>query len=294
MTFNNSFELKKMMDSARTEFDSVSEQISSIENRVNYQLGGKGRGTLVGAIFGTILWAVVFLVAGFIMYEAVHPYAGLGFWVVSLLLAFFLIISDFSQIGYYGSILKARDRVVQLKNRLSLGRSGLSSSLTELSARKEKGWEMSLNAGTPILEEAHTIERQLAGMESVRRGFVHKVKNFLYFVLCIGVTALVCFMLYDLGYSIVDGEISDKTLRIIMLIATGVACIIEIFLARWIWSKTHRAVNNVTLFAMLLGPVAFALLLVVVVLAIFLVQLILGLLGVIVAGAIVFCVCSGG
>ena len=79
-----------------------------------------------------------------------------------------------------------------------------------------------------------------------------------------------------------------------MLIATGVACIIEIFLARWIWSKTHRAVNNVTLFAMLLGPVAFALLLVVVVLAIFLVQLILGLLGVIVAGAIVFCVCSGG
>lgn len=294
MTFNNSFELKKMMDSARSEFDGVGEQLASIEKRVSYQLGGKGRGALVGAIFGTLIWTAVFLMAGYILYNAVHPYAGLGFWLASLLLCLFLLISDISQIGYYGAILKARDRVVQLKKRLDLGRNGLTSSLSELTARKEKGWDMSLNAGTPIIEEAHGIERQLSGMESVRRGFVHKMKNFLYFVISIAVTALGCYLLYDLGYSIVDGEISDNTLRIIMIIATIIACVIEIFLARWIWSKTHRAVNNVTLFAMLLGPVAFALLLLLVVLVVFLVQLILGLLGIIVAGAIVFCVCSGG
>lgn len=294
MTFNNSFELNKLMDSAREEFDSVKGQLDSIESRVDRQLGGKTRGALVGAIFVTLIWTAVFLVVGYILYNALHPYAGMAFWVVSLLLMLFLLISDFSQIGYYGAILKARDRVAKLKRRVELGKAGLSGAMKELTACKEKGWDKKLSIGTPILEDARTIERQLSGMESVRHGFVHKMKNVLYYILCVGFTGAACYMLYDLAYNIVDGEISDKTLKIILIIATVIACVIEIFLAKWLWGKTHFSVNNATLFAILFGPLAFALLLLIVVLVIFLVQLVIGLLGVIIAGVIVFSSCSGG
>ena len=93
-------------------------------------------------------------------------------------------------------------------------------------------------------------------------------------------------------------ELSNGTLEVLNIIALVLIEIVEIILAKMLWSRTDCSVNNVTLLITALGPLAYlalvALATAIVMLVIGIVQLVLYVLGVVIVGAIAFaCLCGG-
>ena len=149
-----------------------------------------------------------------------------------------------------------------------MGQSSLSNNLQVFRERRRAQWELPLEAGSPIEQEANLISSQLSGMEALSRGFISKAKVFLYYVTCVAWAAVGAYALFDFAASLDLFDFSDEVVHIIMVVALVVTCIAEAVIAKMIWSRTNEDVGNLTLLAVPIGPVVFVALVALVALAI--------------------------
>lgn len=298
MNLNNSFILDEMMKTAQTQMIETRKRVGAVDNMANQSLGGRSRASLLGAVVVSLIWAVAFLFAyhyfGHYIPEVRELPLGLILLGLSLVLVAFVVISYFVQLRYYGTILSARDRLARLDSRLAMGQSSLSNNLQVFRERRRAQWELPLEAGSPIEQEANLISSQLSGMEALSRGFISKAKVFLYYMTCVAWAAAGAYALFDFAASLDLFDFSDEVVYIIMVVALVITCIVEVFVAKAIWSRTNEDVGNITLLAIPLGPVVFVALVALAALAIVLLQVVLYLAALVIGIACVIGSFCGG
>lgn len=297
MNFNENIILDAYSDSANKQFDDLQERLSGIGNNFQSRMNGKTTSGLIGSLIGTLTWLAVFGLAVSLAWNyCEHMLLLIGSGAVVGLIIFVIIdrIMDFS---YYGNISSYKNSISLLKNRVSIGKSSIKTNNDAFLNSKINGWRFLLKAAPSIPDEATSAETTMANMESLKKGFINGAKNFFYFasVLAVAVTGAVA--LFPVAEEIMNigghGPSGDIAL-VLNIIALVIAAIGTVILAKLIWSKTDCNVNNVTIFATVIGPVAFLVLIGLGTLIVYLAIAMFYILILIAAVAIVFaCVCGG-
>lgn len=302
MTFSENISLQNYADSANQKFNESESRLSQIEGSFQTRMNGKTTGSLVGAMFGTVCWLVAFCVFIWYIRGYVDNTIRLICFGISLALVASLIIDEIISFSYYGKISSYKNNITQLKNRVSVGRSSIKSNQDTFMKSRANGWRHPLSVGTSIPEEAASIESTINGMESLKGGFINGLKNFLFFSFAIAITAVGSWALFGTAGEIMTGIYPDpidySTVNTLCTIGLVITVIGEIILAKMVWGKTDCSVTNTTLFIATVGPVMF---LALVLLATLLVMLVMWAIAIVIAiGAVVIagaCVCgliSGG
>lgn len=311
MTFSENISLQKYIDSANQRFDESESRLSEIEGSFQTRMNGKTPGGLVGSMFGTVCWLAVFGASYWYAREYVDSTLCLVYLGVAVALTISLFIDEIISFSYYGKISSYKNSIIQLKNRVSIGRNSIKSNQDTFMSSSANGWHHPLSVGSSIPEEATSIERTINSMESLKGGFINGLKNFLFFTFVVVVTGIGSWLLFGMADEIVcdilgehlEGEdLNSETLTTILYIGLLVVEIIVVILAKLLWSHTDCAVTNTTLLITPLGPVLFLMLTTIasflVVLVIWAVSLAIALAGfaIGIVGAIVFIgsVCGGG
>lgn len=294
MNFDTCFTLDQMMEDAQKRMTRTVERLHAIDQTLNSRLGGRSRLSLVAALVISAAWAAAFLYAYNYFKEYIPEPYGLILLIVSLVLVAFVIIGDFVHLKYYGAILNAQTQLTQLRSRAEIGRGALAESTRVFMARRNAQWEMPLEAGLSISQEAGQIEAQLANMESLSSGFIAMTKNILYYTACIAWTVVGSYALFDFVANEEPFNISESTLYAIMIVLMVIACIIEVLIAKMVWGKTDCDVGNITLLAVIAGPIVFVALAALAVLVVMIVTAVLYIAAILIGGACLLGIICGG
>lgn len=259
MIYDNSFTLEQMMETARGQMAASQKRLRSIAAALDQRLEGQSRFRLLGGVLVSLGWAAVFVLA--YVYSDRYlprPYR-LALMGASLLLALSMVIDGLLRIRYYGTILRARRQLVQMYRRVTKAQSTLAGGLQTYLARQGAQWELPLDAGASINQEAGRISAQLSGMEAFSAGFLPTVKTILFYAACTAWTLAGGYVLFGFVPASIFAEgLSHSTLTVIMAAAMVIACSFEVLFARMIRARTDSDVGNLTLLALALGPVIFA------------------------------------
>lgn len=304
MDFNQGISLKQYADDANKKFDEVDKNLSRISDNFEIRMDGKTNGSLIGSFIGTLLWLAVF-VAGAVIAGGMKSVNGtvLVIAVVAVLgLLVFMTIDNVVNFSYYGKISTYKSSVEQLQNRMSVGKNSIKSNHETFLKSKTKGWNHAFSVGSSIPDEASSIEGKMGNMEALKEGIVYGAKNVFYYAAVVMVTIVACMALFPVGGSIINGisgeGFSESTLSVFNTIAMIIAVIIEIFLAKYVWSEAGCAVTNPSLFIVLVGPLVHLALLAVATLVVFLVilvvQVVLYVIALVIGGVCLFGFLSGG
>lgn len=302
MTCGGNVSLQKYADIAAKQFNEGETRLSEIEHSFQTRMNGKTTGGLIGSMLGTACWLVVFCVFFWYIRDYIDNTVRLICFAVSLALIASLFIDELISFSYYGKISSYNNSILQLKNRVNIGKSSIKSNQDAFMSSRSNGWHYPLSVGSSIPEEAASIESTINGMESLKGGFINGLKNFLFFTFAVAMTAAGSWALFGTAAGIMTGfsgeSISSETLETLCIVGLLITVIGEIVLAKMVWSKTDCSVTNVTLFIAAAGPVIFLALVaavtLVVMLVVWAVSILLAILAVVVGGAIVFGSISGG
>lgn len=302
MTFSENISLQNYADSANQKFNESESRLSQIEGSFQTRMNGKTTGSLVGAMFGTVCWLVAFCVFIWYIRGYVDNTIRLICFGISLALVASLIIDEIISFSYYGKISSYKNNITQLKNRVSVGRSSIKSNQDTFMKSRANGWRHPLSVGTSIPEEAASIESTINGMESLKGGFINGLKNFLFFTFAIAITAVGSWALFGTAGEIMTGisgeDIGGDTIMTLCVIGLLITVVGEIILAKMVWGKTDCSVTNTTLFIATVGPVMFLALVLVATLLVMLVMwaiaIVIAIGAVVIAGACVCGLISGG
>lgn len=302
MTFSENISLQKYVDSANQKFSESESRLSQIEGSFQTRMNGKTTGGLIGAMFGTACWLVAFCVFFWYIRGYVDSTLSLVCLGIAVALVIALFIDEIIGFSYYGKISSYKNNITQLKNRVSVGRSSIKSNQDAFMKSCSNGWRHPFSAGTSIPEEATSIESTINGMETLKGGFINRLKNILFFTFAIAITAVGSSALFGTASKIMTGIYPDpidySTINTMCIIGMLITVVGEIILAKMVWSKTDCAVTNTTLFIAAAGPVIFLALVaaatIVVMLVILAVKLLLAILACAVGFAMVFGSISGG
>lgn len=302
MNFSENISLQGYVDSANQKFSESESRLSQIEGSFQTRMNGKTTGGLIGSMFGTVCWLVAFCAFFWYIRGYVDSTLSIVYLGVTLALVSVLFIDEIISFSYYGKISSYKNNITQLKNRVSVGRSSIMSNQDTFMRSRANGWHHPLSVGTSIPEEATSIESTINGMESLKGGFIHGLKNFLYFSFVIATTGIGSWALFGIASDIVIGitgeSIDSDTMMTLCVIGLLVVEVGIIILAKMWWSHTDCSVTNTTLWIAPLGPILFLMLAAVVTILVMLVawaiSIVLAIGAVILAGACVCGAISGG
>ena len=298
MNFTDSIVLNEYADSAVRIFDESENRLSQIEGSFATRLNGKTRGGIILSMIGTVIWCAVFTVFFSRFGKNVGGTALLIARIAYFALTAVLLADAVVNYSYCGKISVYKDAVSQLKTRVSIGRSSIKANQDAFMESRANGWHYALQPGSSIPDEAAAVEGILNGMQSLKGGLLHDLKNILFFVTTIAVTGVGSWMLFGVAADIVDALMGETVSETWYLVGMFIAVVANLILARKVWSSTNCAVTNVTLLAIPAGPVFFlalvALVTLIIMLVIFVVELLIIIFAVCAGGAIVFGASSGG
>ena len=302
MDFNDSIMLDTYSNNANKQFGDMQSRLSEIENSFQTRMNGKTTEGLVGSLIGTIAWLAAFIACAIFARDMVDSTMVLISMAIAGGLILFMLIDNIMDFSYYGKIASYKNSISQLQNRVSIGKNSIKSNHDAFMASRSKGWNYLLNAAPSIPEEATSVETTMTSMESLKKGFICRAKNFFFYATVIAITLVGCVALFPTGSSIITGitgeSFSSDALMIFNVIALIVTGIGEVILAKLVWSKTDCNVTNTTLFIAVLGPVAFLALIAaatfVIILVVAVVSVILAILALVVGLACVAGSISGG
>lgn len=302
MNFNQSIKLNKYSETATKKLNDMQSRLSKTESSFETRMNGKSTGGLIGTVIGVILWLVVFGIGAVIASATVDSIIlTVGVAVVAILMLF-MIVDSVVNIVYYGRISNYRGAVSRLSQRVRSGKSSIMKNHDLFISAKSRGWNHPFNVANSIPDEAEAIETKMSSIENLRTGFLNGGKNVFYYASVIAVTAIGSLALFPWVIktvtNITDGSLNTMTILIICIVATVLACIGEILLAKMVWEKTDLNVTPVTLLILLVAPVLFALIIAVGTLIVAIVMFVLGiivyLIGIVAALAIAYsCLCGG-
>lgn len=297
MNFNNSITLDTYSNNANKQFGDMQSRLAEIETSFQPKMNGKTNGGLVGTLVGTFAWLAIFVVGALYVRNMVNATLLIIAMAIIGGLFLFMIIDNIMDFSYYGKLASYKNSVSQLQNRVSIGLNSIKSNHDTFLRSKTNGWNYNLNAAPSIPDEANSIESTVANMESLKKGFINGAKNVFFYASVVAfavVGGLALFPVCESIMTIAGADLSSDLTDVLSYIALAISVIGTIILSKLIWSKTDCAVNNVTLFSILLGPIA---LLTLIALGTLIVYLAIGMFYVLVivaAIAIVFaCVCGG-
>lgn len=302
MTFSENISLQKYADSANQKFNESENRLSQIEGSFQTRMNGKTTGSLLGAIFGTACWLAAVCISFWYIRWYVNGTISLIGFTISLALIASLFVDEIIGLSYYGKISSYKDNIIKLKNHVSVCRNSIKSNQDVFMRSRINGWQHPLPVGSSVLEEAASIESTINGMESLKGGFINRLKNILFFAFAITITAVGSLALFGTAGEIMTGisgeAINDDTILTLCVIGMLVTVVGEIVLAKIVWSKTDCSVTNITLLIAAGGPVIFLALVAIatllVMLVLWAVSFLIAIAAVVIAGA---CVCgsiSGG
>ncbi len=303
MNISNNYTLKTMADSAATQISNAESRFGGIESSLSSRMNNKSTKRLIGSFIATLVWLAAFLAAAIVLKSYVPSRILLiAIATLSSLLCIFMLLDCVINVSYYGKISGFRKAVSSVKNKLSRHREQIQTKQGEFMSAKSKGFELPLSASTSVFEQYESISAKTRNMESLKNGFMYKAKNFFYFAVAIGITLFGCAGLFGINGEIMmnisNKYIEPNTLNILNIIALAIALIVEIFVAKYIWGKTHCNVNNATVFGTLVGPVAYlvltALLSLVYRFLAGVIAVVIGLLGNLIVLGLISSSCSGG
>lgn len=302
MNFNNSISLDVYSDNADKQFGVMQSRLIEIENSFQDRMNGKSIRGIIGSLCVTVIWLIVFI--GWALFA--RSLSDSAFLVIAMIAVVGLILSmatdNIMDYVYCKKILSYKKVITQLRNRVEKGKKSIKSNHDVLEASRGRGWDAALNASPSIPLEAESVLSTMMGIESLKKGLIHEIKNILYFATVVAVTVAggVSFIptTSRIVVEITGRDFQDQTLMVFNIIAIFAACAGEILLARLVWSKTDCEVTNKTLLIVASTPFAsFALLLLVtalIMLVMLLIGVVLAILAVVAIGATVFAATSGG
>lgn len=309
MNFNENISLHKYADVAERNFAGSENQLAKIEATFQTKMNGKTTGGMVKSLLGTICWLVTS--CAFCWYARNHVDTTLLLICFCILMMTILAllaekISDFS---YYGKILSGKNSIVQLRNRIRVGKGLIRSNQDDLMKAGLDGWNHPLPVGTSIFQEATSIENDINRMESLKGGFINRIKDTLFFTSAVTITGIGSWLLLGTAEKIFinitsrlqglePGGEGSAALKVVCIIGIVIVEVGEVLLAKLAWSKTDCSVTNETLLIVPLGPVLFLALSVIasliVMLAMWAVGIIFAIGIVCIVGAVLFATTSGG
>lgn len=302
MDFNQCYKVDRYSENATEQFTAMTKRLSKIESGFHTKMNGRSIGGLVGSFIGTICWLAFFVSATVISSKWVDKRLLMLFLGVTLLLMIVMLIDTIVNVSYYGKISGYKNFIAQLQHRVSIGKNSIKANHDAFMESRSNGWQHPLNVATSIPQEATAVESTVAGMESLKAGFINGAKNVFYYITVIVTTAAGCLSLFPISEQIITGisdkQLSPTTLLVLNLIAAAIVLVVEIFLAKWMWGKTNCSVNNLTLFILPVGLVFFLALIALATLLVMLVTgilaIVLPIIGFLIGAAIVyFCTCGG-
>lgn len=302
MNFSENITLDVYSQNAHKQFDEMQSRLSTISNSFQTRMDGKSTGGIIGSLIVTLLWLAAFIVSAIIARSYVNNTMLLIAVGIAVGLVIFMIIDTIMDFSYYGKISSYKHSIAELQTRVDVGKNSIKANHDSFLSSRTNGWNYTLNAANSIPDEATAIEATMAGMESVKKGFINGAKNAFFFATAIAITVVGSIALFPTGYSIVEGitgeYIPSDTMNVLNIIALIIVCVGVVLLAKLVWSKTDCNVTNTTVLISVIGPLAYLALVlvatVVVSLVILAVHLFLMVLAVVVAGAAIFASTSGG
>jgi len=315
MNINKEISLRKYVDSARQELNSTKSKLENIERDFKERMNGESIRKLIGAMLCTIVWIAVFNVMywifdnnveakSFITSTTEEIFLSLCFGIAILLLVV-MFIDELMLFFHYEKFSTYSDMITQLNRRVISAQTSLSTESTKLLNSKSNGWNVPIPLTRPISEESLIIKRCVNSIDSLKKGAIERIKNILFFSLVVIFTGFSLWLLLEpsiqILYDAFDGDVTEKTFRILCIIGMIIVLIGELFLSILVWNSSDCSVKNITLLILLAGPVLFVLWAIVICLLILIVKLlgtiIIGLLqvvGYIAIAALVLCCCCGG
>lgn len=306
MYLDQNIKINSMADKARKTFESTDKRLENIERNFHSKMRGRTMKGAIGSFFGTALWIIVAIIAAinyplnvdnifdfeFIIY--VVTFAIIGLLLINM------IIDEIMNFKFLGEVSSYGLNVSQLRSRIKIGSKAINANVDTYIDAKNKGWDYNLDLGESILDETEIIEGTLSSMDSLKNGFINSFKTKLYYITAIIITFVGSNMLSSTAAYILTEffEISNDAAKGFCIVAMIGACVAEIFIAKLFWSRNECNVTNITLFGMVIGPVAFiALILVgslVVGLVYIAIQVVIAIIGFAIAIACICGMASGG
>ena len=259
MYLDQNIKINSMADVARKTFDSTDKRLEEIESNFHSKMQGRTMGGIIGSFFGTAFWMVAFGYVTYYLYNQMNSTIYLITVGAVGLLMLVMLIDDCMNFKFFGKVSSYGSCVSQLRSRVRVGRESISANTDTYLKTKDNGWDYKLEVGESIPDEATAIEEIMSSMESLKNGFINSSKTGLYYIVAILITIVgsmalfptVSQWLYDFF------SLSNDALQAICWIAMIVVCVGECFIAELVWSWTDCNVNNMTIFGVLVGPLAF-------------------------------------
>lgn len=259
MYLDQNIKINSMADAARRTFDSTDKRLEEIESNFHSKMRGRTMGGIIGSFLGTAFWIAAFGYVAYYLYYQINSTMFLVTLGAVGLLMLVMLIDEGMNFKFYGKVSSYGSSVSQLRSRVRVGREAISANTDTYLKTKDKGWDYNLEVGESIPDEATIIEGTLSSMESLKDGFINSSKTGLYYIVAILITIVgsmtlfptVSEWLYDFF------GLSDGALQAICWIAMIVVCVGEYLIAKLVWSWTECNVNNLTIFGVLAGPLAF-------------------------------------
>lgn len=305
MNLENNITLNNMADIAERRFEQTGKQLEEIEGGFHARMNGRSMGGLLFSFVGTTIWLIVFGACAGYFQRYVNEILLMVTTGAAAILILVMYIDDAVNFSYYKKISAYKAKVSQLRTRVNIGKDAIRANRDEFMNAGRAGWNYALNVGSSIPDEAAAVTSKMSSMDSLKNGFLYKVKNVFYYIVAVLIALLGSMalfgtakvMMYRVALQFADKALSDNVLLIICWVATVLVCVVEFFLAKIIWSRTGCSVTNLTIGAVCIGPLMFLILIFVGMLIIMLVTVIAGfavMIGLLALALAVVCGSLGG
>jgi len=270
MNFKDNTVIDDYVKDAVEHFEETKKSLAKIEEGFRSRMNHKTTTGLVVELLGTVLWIIVFAVC--IYYAnllSIGAFKDDLFRVVPTAivagLLVFMIAENVMDLAYYGKIDSYKKAIVQLQNRIDIGKAALLTNKDGLLASSDKGWNYPLSIAPSITNEATSIVNTMNGVETLKKGFIRGAKNVLYYLAIVAVAVASCNILYPFGANYFlsgsaywDVFYPDNNLLLVLnMIATIIVSVVGLVLGRLVWSKTRRQVTWKTLLILAFLPVLY-------------------------------------
>jgi hypothetical protein len=259
MYLERNLRIVSMAEKARKAFNEVDKSMGALESNYHSKMRGRTMTGIFGTILGIAAWVAVF---GALAYYGLS-YTERNVLMVTAaglaLLLFVMLIDALLTLAFYGKISFYGANISQLRAGIRKGCDSISTTTDAYMKSAANGWDYKLKVGRSVMDEARVIEKHLNRMDVLKHGFINKLKNVLYYLDAILFTVAGSMALFPIVSERLceKFEISGQVPTVICWVVVVIACVGEYDIARMAWAKSECSVNNLTVFALLAGPLAF-------------------------------------
>lgn len=257
MNHDSNIQLASLEEMARQKQMQAADRIDQLGQELDRRLMGKTRGGLILSIVGSCVWLAAVLAVYFTISDLGRPVLNMIALAASVLYCGTLLTGNILKMKYFGSLLSMRDGLLSLSDESEASFQNLSQQLSEQQSGAD--WDLDLRPQTYVMEEAARYEALLQQNQEPSHGLLVKLRPAAHYAACLAWSLSSTFFLADLAAPLLMGlepALVTISIYVSLVLAAAGTLLGNLFLLR----MRQLPVNNLTAFAMLMGPVLSALL----------------------------------